>query len=154
MSLIAKISRFFDKLEDRVRSWLSHQPILYALIGGIGIVLFWRGVWHTADYLMGIGPALLAGQSWDAIEPGPWWDGPLSLLISIVILLTVGLFVSAFIGDSLILSGLKKDKKLVEKTEMEVHTEEEVLATIQADIAELERDMAGMKRVEQIHHEK
>mgnify|MGYP001561144189 FL=1 len=37
---------------------------------------------------------------------------------------------------------------------MEVHTEEEVLATIQADIAELERDMAGMKRVEQIHHEK
>ena len=89
MSLIAKISRFFDKLEDRVRSWLSHQPILYALIGGIGIVLFWRGVWHTADYLMGIGPALLAGQSWDAIEPGPWWDGPLSLLISIVILLTV-----------------------------------------------------------------
>jgi len=154
MILISKINKFFDKLEDRVRSWLSHQPILYALIGGVGIVLFWRGVWHSADYLMGIGPALLTGQPWESIDPGPWWDGPLSLLISIVILLTVGLFVSAFIGDSLILSGLKKDKKLVEKTEMEVQTEEEVLATIQTDIAELERDMADMKRVEQIHHEK
>ena len=47
--LTRKIVRFFDKLEDKIRGRLSHHPIFYALVGGIGVVLFWRGVWHTAD---------------------------------------------------------------------------------------------------------
>ncbi len=137
MEIIEKILRFFDKLEDRVRSKLSHIPILYAFIGGIGIVLFWRGVWHTADYLL--------------VQSGPWWDGPVSLLISTAILLMVGLFVSAFIGDSLILSGLKKDKKLVEKTEIEVETEEDVLHSIQDQVEEIESHVHQLKRM---HKEK
>lgn len=137
MKIIEKIARFFDRLEDRIRSFLSHIPILYAFIGGVGIVLFWRGVWHTADYLL--------------VQSGPWWDGPLSLFISIIILLMVGLFVSAFIGDSLILSGLKKDKKLVEKTEMEVETEEDVLRSIQDQVEEIESHVHQLKR---IHKEK
>jgi hypothetical protein len=152
MAFITKIIKFFDKFEDRVRSILSHQPILYALIGGVGVVLFWRGVWHTADYLSAVSPGLLLGEPWNSTYVGPWWDGPVSLLISIIILLAVGLFVSAFIGDSLILSGLKKDKKLAEKTETEVETEEEVLTAIRSDVVELERDLDEIKKVERIHH--
>ncbi|MBU2082030.1 hypothetical protein KKH14_01235, partial [Patescibacteria group bacterium] len=41
--------RFFDKLEDKVRSRLSRRPILYAFLSGIGTVLFFRGVWMIAD---------------------------------------------------------------------------------------------------------
>lgn len=96
--------RFFDKLEDRIRGGLSHWPIFYSFIGGIGIVLFWKGVWETAEYY----PALF---------------GPVSALLGLIIMLSTGLMVSFFIGDSIILSGLKHEKKLVEKTEAEVRAD-------------------------------
>ena len=95
---------FFDKLEDHIRVGLSHWPIAYSLIGGVGVVLFWKGVWETAEYY----PSLF---------------GPVSFLIGLIIMLSTGLLVSFFIGDSIILSGLKHEKKLVEKTESEVRSE-------------------------------
>src|SRR3990167_3833380 len=84
--------KFFDKLEDKTRYRLSKLPILYAIIGGIGIVLFWRGVWHTADYLMlRYVYVKFEGSSIDLSE-AIWWDGPLSFLIGTVLLLMSGLF--------------------------------------------------------------
>lgn len=50
--MFKKIFLFFDKLEDSIRKWLSHHPLLYAFIGGTGVVLFWRGIWHTMDFIM------------------------------------------------------------------------------------------------------
>lgn len=99
--MIKEVIRFFDKLEDRVRGKLSHQPILYALIGGVGIVLFWKGVWETAGLF-------------------PFLNDIGSIITGALILLITGLLVSFFIGDSIILSGFKQEKKLAEKTEMEV----------------------------------
>jgi len=101
--MLRKIIKFFDKLEDKVRGKLSHYPILYALIGGTGIVLFWRGVWHFADDLQ-IG----------AIA---------SIIISLIMLLMTGLFVSFFIGHYIIFSGLKQEKKIEEKEEAELKAE-------------------------------
>lgn len=95
--------RFFDKLEDYVRTRLSRRPILYAFVGGVGVVLFWRGVWMMADEM---GLSSLG-----------------SVVVSLLILLLTGLFVSFFVGDSIIISGLKRDKKLIEKTEAEVDAE-------------------------------
>jgi len=106
--MIKNIIKFFDKIEDRVRSFLSRHPIIYAFIGGIGIVLFWRGVWHTADLF-------------------PFLNGPVSIIISIIILLITGLFVSFFIGHSIILSGLKQEKKIEEKEISEIETEMDIL---------------------------
>ena len=34
-----------------MRGFLSHYPMIYALVGGVGIVSFWRGVWETSDLL-------------------------------------------------------------------------------------------------------
>ncbi len=102
--MMREISKFFDKLEDKVRGKLSHYPILYALVGGIGIVLFWRGVWNTADMF-------------------PFMTGPVSILISLIMLLMTGLFVSFFIGHYIIFSGLKQEKKLEEKEEAEIRME-------------------------------
>ena len=110
-----KIVKFFDHLEDRARGRLSKFPLIYAFIGGVGIVLFWRGVWHTADLF-------------------PLMTGPVSLLVAIVILLLTGLFVSFFVGENIILTGLKKEKKLVERAESEIRTEHDELRDIKAEV--------------------
>jgi len=106
--MIKKVVKIFDKTEDKIRAILSRHPIIYAFIGGIGIVLFWRGVWHTADLF-------------------PFLDGPMSIVISVIILLFTGLFVSFFIGHSIILSGLKQEKKIEEKEISEIETEMDIL---------------------------
>ena len=35
----------FDRMEDKLRRHLASHPVIYALIGGVATVLFWRGVW-------------------------------------------------------------------------------------------------------------
>ena len=113
-----KIIKFFDRLEDSVRFTLSRHPLVYTFIGGVAIVLFWRGVWITADMF-------------------PWLTGPVSLLISTVVLLMIGLFVSFFIGEQEILRGLRKEKKLIEKTRKEVDAEEVTLQEIHKEVEAL-----------------
>lgn len=127
--MVAKIIRFFDKFEDWARASLSKHPILYALLGGISIVLFWRGVWMIADQL-------------------PFMTGPISVLVSVTILLASGLFVSFFIGDRIILSGLKREKKLAEKTEEEVKSEENIMKNIENKLDRIE------KNLEELNHQK
>jgi hypothetical protein len=111
--MFKKIAQFFDKLEDRVRARLSHRSILYALIGGTCTVLFWRGIWHSADILM------VRGGFW-----GDFFYEPTSIIWTSVILLMTGLFVSNFIGERIVISGLKREKKVTDKTELEVQEEE------------------------------
>lgn len=119
--------KFFDRLEDKTRGGLSRAPILYAIVGGIFVVLFWRAVWETADMLA------LQGK-WLSVLFSPG----VSLAISVVGLLLTGLFVSFFIGDRIILTGLKHEKKLAEKTEKEVIEEEAKLKELHAHIAHIE----------------
>jgi hypothetical protein len=138
------IIRFFDKLEDRIRGWLSHYPILYALIGGVGIVLFWRGVWHTTDFLMVWLNNLRFGASSISLAEAAWWDGPLSLSAGAVILLMTGVFVTNFIGNEIIISGLRGEKKLAEKTEREVKTEVGAIAEIRADMDKLSANVSRL----------
>lgn len=128
--MIKKINRFLDKVEDKIRANLSRHPILYAIIGGVGIVLFWRGIWHTADLF-------------------PFMTGPVSIVVSVIILLGTGLFVSFFIGDRIFLSGLKREKKLFEKTEKEIEGEHGVLNSVLNEIKEkidkIEKDLQELK---------
>lgn len=131
------IVRVFDRLEDHVRGWLSHRPILYAFIGGVGVVLFWRGVWHTADYLTALmNVSSLGGSNLDLVNM-VWWDGPLSLVIACALLLMVGAFVSSFIGNEIILSGLRGEKKLSERTARDLRVEVGAIADIRGDVADI-----------------
>src|SRR3990167_277192 len=116
------LEKFFDRLEDNVRNHLSHYPIVYAFIAGVGIVLFWRGVWHTADLFA-------------------FMTGPVSTIIGVIILLMVGMFVSFFIGDSIIIAGIKREKKLAEKTEGEIETEKEELDDVRGMVQEVEQEV-------------
>ena len=128
--MFISIVRFFDKLEDRVRSRLSHRSIFYALIGGTMVIIFWRGVWHTADILMN-------GDAWMQGIYGFWgvvFYEPITLIWTSAILLMTGLFVSSFIGERIVISGLKKEKKVTDKTEQEVEDEESKIRILNGKI--------------------
>ncbi len=140
-STIRKVIDYFDRFEDMVRGHLSKYPIAYTIIGGVAIVLFWRGVWHTADILYAQGGWL----GWLFYEP-------VSLVITAVILLATGLFVSYFIGDTILISGLKGEKKLAERTQREVKEEEGKISELRATIKEMKNEVDEIRDF--VEHEK
>lgn len=115
---MSKLIRFFDKLEDRVRGGLSHYPIIYATVAGFGVVLFWRGVWETSD-LIGLHSV---------------W----SLVLGFLILLSTGILVAHFLGSKIIISGLKGDKKIEEKTLDEIEKEDSSLRKLHERMGRIE----------------
>ncbi len=118
--------RFFDKLEDKIRGKLSHHPVLYAMIGSVGIILLWRGIWIIADnYNM---------------------SGLVSVILGSVILLATGLFVSFFVGDRVIISGIKEEKRIDEKTEEEIKKETEEIKEIKTELKEIGKDLEEIKK--------
>jgi len=112
-----RIIKFFDKLEDKIRAKLSRHPVIYALLGSIGIILLWRGIWVLADNLE--------------------IDGLTSTIIGFLILLLSGLLVSFFVGEQIIVSGIKQEKRIDEKTEEEIKKEAVGLKEIKNDIEEI-----------------
>ncbi|MFH0806262.1 MAG: hypothetical protein V1885_00860 [Candidatus Brennerbacteria bacterium] len=140
------IIKFFDKLEDKVRGWLSHYPILYGIIGGIGTVLAWRGIWHTTDfisthYFQNGTEGVLGTMNYPVL-----WDGLASLIIGVAILLATGLFVAGFIGDHILISGLRHEKKVTEKTEEEVEEEAVRLKGLKVQLDRIEKRLEEMKK--------
>jgi len=97
---LKKIIHIFDKFEDKVRAVLARHPVVYAMIGSIGIILLWRGIWGVADEY---------GMSSIA-----------SIIIGTIILLVTGLFVSFFVGEQIIISGINEEKRIDEETEEEI----------------------------------
>jgi len=99
-----KIKNFFDLLEDRIRNFLSLKPILYGVVGGVAIIIFWRGIWQTAD-LIHLNPVT-------------------STIVSGVVLLV---------------SGLRQEKKIAERSESEIKHELDYLREIKSDIADIKK---------------
>ena len=135
----------FSKLEYKVRTKLSHYPIVYAIIGSFGVVIFWRGIWHTMDFISGI---IFSSQQSTSIglDNLSGWDGPLSILIGGVLLLATGLFVSSFIGNEIIISGLRGEKKLSDKTEEEVKKETGAMGEIEHEVVEIEHHLNDIEK--------
>ncbi len=138
MQIYKKIITFFDKFEDNIRGHLSKYPIVYTFIGGTAVVLFWRGVWHTADILQEQGGIL----GWLFYEP-------INMIIVTLILLATGLFVSYFIGDTILMSGMKGEKKVTDKTEKEVREEEKEIAGLRTTIKEMKKEVDEIKEIVQ-----
>ena len=127
--MFKKTINYFDKLEDRVRAKLSRHPIIYSFVGGVAIVLFWRGVWMIADQYA-------------------FMTGLVSVILSVTLLLITGLFASFFVGDTIIISGLKREKKLTEKTEIEVKEELATLIEVKDSLKEIKETLTEIKEVE------
>jgi len=144
------IYKFFDKLEDKIRGKLSHYPIIYAFIGGIGVVVFWRGIWHTADFFTQV--IVSYQQNIPLDVSSPWWDGPLSIVLGSILLLSTGLFVFDFIGSQAIISGIKGEKRLEEKTEEEIKTETSSIEEIGKEIKEITHHLKDIE--DNLEHKK
>jgi len=135
------ITRFFDKLEDKVRVSLSHRSVIYAFIGGTAHVIFWRGIWHTSDFIM-------SGDWHLEVARGFWgwlFYEPITLIWTSAILLLTGLFVATFIGERVIMSGLKREKKVTDRTEDEIRKEEDRINTLNGKINTVLTDLAEIK---------
>ena len=105
MPTIKRIVKFFDKTEDKTREGLSHHPFVYAFISGTAVVMFWRAIWESIDMLW---KSDIAFFNW-------FFYPPVQIFVSMGILLITGLMVSNFIGDRILISGLKKEKKIEER---------------------------------------
>jgi hypothetical protein len=140
------------KLEQKITVFLSHRPKLYALSAGIGIILFWRGVWHTADQLHSCFVSGYLGCSTTDAFTSPWWDGPLSFLVGTTILYFTGALVSSFIGNELILSGLRGEKRLTEKTEGEIKGEVHAISDIKEALKSIEDKIDDFEKKSHNHN--
>ncbi|TSC70074.1 MAG: Uncharacterized protein CEO12_571 [Parcubacteria group bacterium Gr01-1014_46] len=81
-------------------------------------------------------------------------DGPLSFLVGTIILLITGVYVSAFIGNRLLITGLSGEKKLAEKTEEEIHTEEDQIKQLEKTLKKVEDNIEKIEVEISNHHPK
>jgi hypothetical protein len=143
----------FKKAEQKIRNELSHTPKLYALVVGIGIVMFWRGVWHTADHIHTIFNFLYSPESSTSLVFAPWWDGPLSFVVGIFILNFTGAFTSSFIGNELVLSGLRGERRLNEQTETDLRDEESAISDIKDELLSISEKLEALKKQANHNHQ-
>lgn len=148
MKITKKLIYFFDKLEDKIRARLSKFPIIYGFIGGVGVVLFWRGVWYLADV------AFLVVARWHSVDArdgqviiNGWLlaDGLISFLIGSILLLLTGLFVINFLGSGIIISGIKREEKVMEKAEKEFKSETDAISGTRAELKTIERQLSEIE---------
>lgn len=124
------------RLEARIRGRFSHVPVLYALLGGSLMILFWRGIWHTADML-----ELQGGFLGFIFHPVP------SLFWTVILMVFIGVFIPLFIGEQIIISGLKQEKKLAEKAEREIREEEVSIDVVNDKIEQLSGQLEEIKKL-------
>lgn len=129
-----RILKVFDKAEDYVREHLSRHPLFYAFLGGVFVVLFWRGVWETADILALRNPFL------------HWFlYGPNQIIFSTLVLMLMGLMVSVFVGEKIIISGLRHEKQVEDRTEEIIEEEVITLKHIRDEVRALKAEVNGKK---------
>lgn len=139
---------YMKKLLARLHIYLSHHTFLYALITGIGVVLFWRGVWHSVDLIH------IYFQGPLDLDMHPWWDGPLSFIVGCLVLYISRAFVSSFIGNELILTGLRTEKKLAQKTESDLKVEVTAISDIKEEINAIAQKLEDLDFQVRDHHKK
>lgn len=121
MRLLSAVKKIFRDAREK----LSSHPTIYAIFGAVGIILFWRGIWHLADFA-----AFFFSNRHDGIVVSyfSFFDSLISAVIGFLLLWFTGLFVSDFIGSQMISSAVKTEKKIekiAEATETKEKTEQE-----------------------------
>ena len=118
-------------MEDRCRARLRNHPIIFGIIRGVAIVVFWRGVWGFMDFF-------------------PYFDGLYGMMwttiASSLVLMVTGIFISYFVTDRIILSGMKHEKKVAEKTQEELAEEEEMIARLAVTLERIGKELQEIKQ--------
>ncbi len=124
-------TNFFLKKEEKSRNYFENSPFFHAFLAGIGVVLFWRGVWEIAD-LLKLNPFI-------------------SIILGIIILITIGLFLQTFVGNTIIIKKVdiehqmdNKTKKDLEKVKKEINSEEVNLSLINNKLEKIEIQISDL----------
>ena len=65
---------------------------------------------------------------------------------SVGVLLITGVFVSFFIGDTIIISGIKGEKKIIDKTKEEIDSEANVIVKIEEELKQIEQKVEHLEK--------
>lgn len=108
----------FLSVEDKARTFFERYPFLHAFLAGVGVILFWRGVWEIADHYH-LNPVV-------------------SVVAGVILLMLIGLFIQTFVGNAIIIKSVTHsatvDKKILHEIESEVVGEEVTLLTLNKKI--------------------
>ena len=72
------------------------------------------------------------------------------IILAVIILLATGLFVSIFIGDSIIMSGVKYDKKIIEKTIEDIEAEKVDIEKVLVALLDIKRELEILEHKAQV----
>ena len=123
------ITKTLLEAEDSARQYFERVPFAQAFFAGIGVIIFWRGIWEWLD-VYHISPLV-------------------SVLVGSLILLCVGVFLQTFIGNTIIIKNVKQEeqleKKAIKEMEGDVGVEEVTLASLSAKIDALAKKIDERK---------
>lgn len=109
-------------MQQRARKYFEQFPFLQAILAGVGVIVFWRGIWEGLDRT-GVSPLV-------------------SIILGIIILGAVGVFVETFIGNTIIIKEVLQEEKVEKKNMKEVSNEEKTsLAEISIKLDQIIKKM-------------
>ena len=114
-------------IEEKARKYFEQFPFLQAILAGIGVIVFWRGIWEGLDQT-GVSPFA-------------------SIILGIIILGAVGVFVQTFSAHSILFQEVYtedlEERKIMKELAKEENTESISLAEISIKLDQI------MKRMEE-----
>lgn len=127
------ITKTLLKIESAARKFFEFIPFTHAFLAGVGVILFWRGVWEVADIIM--------------------LDPVASILLGIAILGGIGLFIQTFVGNAIIIKNVEREGKIEKSTskkisqvESEVEREEMTLQKLSQKIDKLNTKIDNLSK--------
>jgi hypothetical protein len=118
------MKNIFLHIEDRARKYFEQFPFTHALLAGIGVILFWRGVWDIADI--------------NRLSPIA------SIIIGVLLLGGIGLFVHTFIGNAIIIKSVKKEIDIEKENKIEVKQVEKDIRRDEITLAHLSEKLDNL----------
>jgi len=109
------------KIENQARNFFENFPFAHAFLAGVGVVLFWRGVWETAD-------------RWGL-------NSEWSVIIGILILGGIGLFLQTFVGNTIIIKNVEKEQKIEKEIKSEMMKTYKETANEEVTLAQLAENL-------------
>ena len=120
-------TNIFLQIEERARSYFERFPFVHAFLGGVGVVLFWRGTWELVDQMR--------------IDP------VVSIIIGSLLLGSIGLFIHTFVGNAIIIKNVEKDKQMTKKAEHEIAEVEQDVKKEEVTLKQLADKIEQLEKV-------
>lgn len=128
-----RVTQTLLKIEDAARNFFESIPFTHAFLAGVGVILFWRGVWELADIMM--------------------LDPIASILLGCVMLGGIGLFIHTFVGNAIIIKNVNREERLekesakrISKVERNVELEEVTMQKLAEKIDSLEKKIDTLNK--------